>query len=85
MRVGRSVLSRDKGSLCSSREAPAPRSLPTIVSRDCFGQTGGTFCRRRKSWMRIGPCCCGTESRGQRGSGTGGRASCQAGSTSSRI
>ena len=42
-------------------------------------RTGGTVCRRRRSWMGIGPSC-GTNGRGQGRSRAGGRAGCQAGS-----
>jgi hypothetical protein len=45
-------------------------------SRDALDGRAVLFCERRRSWMRIGPSC-GTESRGQRRSRTGGRASGQ--------
>ena len=43
-------------------------------SRDALDGRAVLFCKRRRSWMRIGPSR-GTESRGQRRSRTGGRAS----------
>jgi hypothetical protein len=51
----RSAIQSGSKSYHSSREAPAPQSVPTIAR--CLGRTGGVVCSRRRSWMRIGTAC----------------------------
>ena len=60
--AARSAIRSGCKSFHSSKEAAAPRSVPTIAR--CFGRTGGAFCSRRRSWMRIGTACANGGPRG---------------------